>query len=361
MDKLTIIFVAITGLLFVTIMVGLLVIVDSKAKIRNGGAASAWAIHGERDSHPAWAWVVSMILWSVWGMLIIGIVARVGFGDGKPHAENEAGEKASASELLREMKKETVFDKKAHFHNLVKDLTEEGKQPVCFYCHGNYPHKKQRMIRSLLNMHTQFLDCLTCHVDGVPEENIQLKWANYSGFKPKGKPFGLAYNPRTGALENTDDYYSRVSVFADGKLLETSEERPDAQEFIKIRGQLTPSEQAKVKARFHKNVGAKGRFCTRCHITENSFIPFKELGFSEQRINDLTGLNVVSITQKYKELYMPGVFKDMNISPEKARELLGKGADKPAAETPADPAAWWRSKFAAPQEHEEAPFSGQKK
>lgn len=359
MDRLTIIFIAIAAVFFVTIIVGLLIIVDHKARMRNGKSSDIWSIQGQRDGHPIWAWFVSMFLWSIWAMLIIGIVARVGFGDGKVHAEKKEHKETSGSELLKLVEEESIFDKKAHFHNLVKDRTEEGKQPVCFYCHGNYPHKKQRMIRSLLNMHTQFLGCMTCHVDGIPEQDIKIGWANYSGIKPKGKPFGLSYNPETGALEKTDDYYSKISPFVKDKMLEIPEDAPEARDFIKVRGQLTPSEQAKVKGKFHKNVGAKGRFCTRCHRTDESFIPFKELGFSQQRIDDLTGLNVVSITQKYKEFYMPGIFKDINISPEKAQELLGKGADKPITEVPADPTTWWRGRFTAPTE--EAPFAGPKK
>lgn len=360
MDKLTIIFVAIAAIFFVTIIVGLLIIVDHKARMRNGKSSDIWSIQGQRDGHPIWAWFVSMFLWSIWAMLIIGIVARIGFGDGKVHAEKKEHKAVAGSELLKLVEEESIFDKKAHFHNLVKDYTEEGNQPVCYYCHGNYPHKKQKMIRSLLNMHTQFIGCMTCHLDGIPENDITLKWSNYSGVQPKGKPFGISYDPKTGALAKTDDYYSKISAFSDSRMLEIPEDEPDARDFIKIRGQLTPSEQAKIKARFHKNVGAKGRFCTKCHRTEEGYVPFKELGFSEQRINDLTGLNVVSITEKYKEFYMPGIFKDTNISPEKAQELLGKGAEKTITEGLTDPSVWWRKKFTAPQAAtpEDAPFAG---
>ncbi len=358
MDKITVIFVAITCLFFVAILTAILIIVDHKARIQTGKSAGIWLIQGERDSHPIWAWFVSMILWVICIMIIVGIVVRIGFDDSMAHnAAKGSGKKVvSESALLKQVEEAVVHEKKAHFHNLMKDPTEEGKQPVCFYCHGNLPHKKQKMVRSLLNMHTQFIGCATCHVDGIPEEKITVKWANYSGIKPGGKPFGISYNPETGALEKTDDYYSKIIPFVNDKMLEIPEDMPDAQDFIKIRGELSPSEQAKVKAKFHRNIGAKGRFCTRCHRTDESFIPFKELGFSEQRINDLTGLNVVSIVQKYKEFYMPAIFKDINISQEKAQELLGKGADKPVEALPADPTAWWRKKYSSPQE--ELPFAG---
>jgi len=368
MDKITIIFVSVAAVFFITIIVGLLIIVDHKAKMRGNKSDDVWSIQGERDSHPIWAWFVSMSLWSIWAMLIIGIVARVGFGDGKVHSEKKEDKKGSGYAFLKELKEVTIFDKKAHFHNLVKDFTEEGKQPVCYYCHGSYPHKRQKMVRALLNMHTQFIGCMTCHADGIPGEDMEIKWANYSGIKPIGKPFGLSYDPATGALDKTDDYYSKIIVFVKGTILEIPEDEPRAQEFIKVRGQITSQEADNIKSIFHKNVGAKGRFCTRCHRTEDSLIPFKGLGFSEQRVKDLTGLNIVSITQKYKDFYIPSIFNDPTASPKKTEELLGKHQDAPKISTEglSDPKLWWMQKFSAPQDagkaaQEPAPFAGPKR
>src|SRR4030042_1746135 len=37
------------------------------------------------------------------------------------------------------------------------------KGPFCYPCHSNFPHAKKPMVRTLLNMHTQFLGCMACH------------------------------------------------------------------------------------------------------------------------------------------------------------------------------------------------------
>ena len=353
--------ITLAGLFFVLILAALLVIVDHKARIRPEEARDWWSIQGHRKDHPIWAWFVSVILWVIVGSIIFGIIYRKGFDHHGPQYAKKLAqlvvkteEEKEKSPLFKEVKKETIFSRKAHFHNLIKDPTEEGKQPVCYYCHGNYPHKRQPMIRTLLNMHTQFIGCMTCHVEGIPEEEFRLAWYNYSGIKPKGRPFGLAYDPATGALEKTDDYYSKIVVFVkdkDGKErpLEIPEDDPKAREFIKIRGELTPEEQGKIKNMFHKNVRPKGRFCTRCHRTKDSYIPFEELGFSKERILDLTGLNIVGIVQKYKEFYIPTIFRDTK-EPANVEEILGK-EERPVeipVEMLRDPRFWWKGKYMAP-------------
>lgn len=349
--------IAFAGLFFILLLSLLLVIIDHKSRMQGERVKDRWSIRGERRDHPAWAWMVSVILWVIVGSIFIGTLHRnLTGGHGGSHASATA---AFASEdtghrtesaLLKRVKQETIFDRKAHFHNLVDDPTEEGKQPVCYYCHGSFPHKRQPMIRTLLNMHTQFVGCMTCHVEDIPEEELKVDWYNYSGIQPKGGPFGLDYNPETGALEDTDDYYSKITVFVTerGELepLEIPEDEPRAKEFIKVRGELTPEEQGRVKNLFHTNVAPKGRFCTRCHRTEGGLIPFKKLGFSEQRVRDLTGLNIVSITQKYKKFYIPSIFRD-ETSKERADKILGKEEETPeiAPSQLRDPRYWWKQKY----------------
>ena len=367
MDLTSIVYVALTALFFVTLLAMLLVIIDHKSALpaARDERPGAWSIRGKRDNHPLWAWLVSMALWSICAMIIVGIAARLGFEHGGPQyalkvasffEEKSAEEEVEESKLLKEIRKGSVVQLKAHFHHTLEefeegDPTEKGKQPVCFYCHGNYPHKRQRMIRTLLNMHTQFIGCMTCHLEGYDEDRLVLRWYNYSGIKPSGRPFGLDYDPETGSIEETDDYYSRITVFVkeEGgaeRMMEIPEDDPTAQEFIRIRGKLTPEEQGKVKNRFHKGVGPKGRFCTRCHRTDDSFIPFKKLGFSERRIADLTGLNIVSIVQKYKEFYIPTIYRDVTTE-EKSRQIMGP--EQEPVEIPEDalkdPRFWWKQKY----------------
>ncbi len=239
-----------------------------------------------------------------------------------------------------------------HFHNEPEeDLINLGKKPVCFYCHGDFPHSKQRMIRTLLNMHTQFIGCMTCHNDPakIDEKSLSFYWLNYSGITVKGPPYGTSIDVKTGFLVDTDNYYSKVVAYTSrngaNELLEITEETPEVKEFIQVREKLSDKDRESVKKSFHKIVSPKGRFCTRCHTSEDKgYLPFRKLGFSDRRVSDLTNLNIVGIVQKYRQFYMPNLFKS-NVSLPNVNVLVGdedKAATKKPEKKSKDPGAWWR-------------------
>lgn len=341
------IFVALAVLLFVSFAVAILVIIDHKAKIPSGVKHDPFSISGIRHNHPIWAWGVSVILWIIIGSLLASIFYRMAGG--------HLPEKEQDSSLLASLNQDHQDEKLRHFHNTPPSTPySDGVQPICYACHGEFPHSAKPMVRTLLNMHTQFIGCMTCHADAkkIPEEQLQLRWLNYSGIPTEGRPFGLDLNPDTGALMPTDDYYSKIvpyQVDRDGseQLLEITEEHNDAREFLAVRGQLTGQQQGAVKKLFHNIVNPVGRFCTRCHTEEGkSLIPFRKLGFSDQRVTALTNLNIVGIVQKYKEFYIPSIFYNGESQTEQ-KVLVGEDVQvpEPSDEMKQDPRAWWRKAY----------------
>jgi hypothetical protein len=98
-------------------------------------------------------------------------------------------------------------------------------------------------------------------------------------------------------------------------------------------------------------VSPKGRFCSRCHAEEQrSYIPFRELGFSERRTRDLTNLNMIGMVQKYKNFYMPSLLRSDKSLP--STETL-TGSDRPAPKSGSDirkdPRSWWKETYDAPR------------
>jgi hypothetical protein len=224
--------------------------------------------------------------------------------------------KDKPSEILKSLAVKSASEEARHFHNPANTLALEGKKSVCFYCHGDFPHFQERMIRTLLNMHTQFLGCMTCHADPekIDEDTITLRWLNYSGIDVNGPLFGTDYDKSTGYLIPTDDYFSKIVPYLSSnqsdKLIEITEDDPMAIDFVKVQDQLKGRNRAAVKKSLHELVSPIGRFCTKCHTQENeSFIPFEKLGFSRNRINDLTNLNIIGLVQKYKQFYMPDIME----------------------------------------------------
>ncbi len=342
------IFIALAVTLFVFFVMAVLVIIDHKSKIPGEETADLFSVSGIRRNHPVWAWMVSVFLWFIIGSLLVIVSYNMLSHLWTP-------EEPAERSFLERVSHEGALERIRHFHNSPEEAVySKGKQPVCFYCHGEFPHAKRPMVRTMLNMHTQFVGCMTCHVnhEKIPEEELTFRWLNYSGIKVSGPQYGIAYDEETGNLIETDDYFSKIVAYrkkpnGEEELLEITEDAPEAAEFINMRGQLTTQQQGSVKKMFHTIVNPIGRFCTRCHVAEEGegFLPFRELGFSDARADSLTNLNIAGLVQKYKEFYMELVFLGKE-DDETTRALVGD--EEPEIEEMLDdsmkddPRGWWR-------------------
>ena len=304
------IFIIVSVILFMLLGIVFLVMIDHKAKIPGQFRRDAFTISGLRRDPPVVSFITTIILGIIILSLLFELTVAVGERMGLfSHEDN-------SPEILKKLKEHRFAEEMRHFHNVpTEELVNLGKKQACFYCHGDYPHSKTRMIRTLLNMHTQFIGCMTCHVDErkLPEQNYSFTWLNYSGIKVTGPHYGTSINTDTGFLVETDDLYSKIVVYTDidgeRKLLEPVEDDPEIQEFLAVKDSLVQTDKEAMKKRMHTLVRRKGRFCTRCHAEENkSYLPFRALGFSEQRVADVTNLNIIGIVNKYKEFYFPNLF-----------------------------------------------------
>lgn len=349
------ILVAAAVMLFVFFAIAVMVIIDHKAKIPSGEKTDIWSVSGIRRNHPVWAWMVSVFLWFIIGSLLLIVSYNL-------LSHLFVSEEVKERSFLEKVDREADLEKIRHFHNSPENAAySQGKQPVCFYCHGEFPHAKRPMVRTLLNMHTQFVGCMTCHAhnDKVPEGELSFRWLNYSGVEVKGAPYGTAYDTDTGDLIKTDDQFSKIVPYrktagGEEELLEITELAPEAQEFIAMRGQLTTQQQGSVKKMFHTIVNPIGRFCTRCHVAEEGkgYLPFRELGFSEARARDLTNLNIAGLVQKYKDFYMELVFLGKETE-EDTKALVGEEDELPEPsddEMSDDPRSWWRQSLEGSEE-----------
>jgi cytochrome c553 len=343
--------IVIAVLLFFFLGIAIMVIMDHKAKLPGGFTSNPFSVVGMRRDHPVIAFLTTVILFGIIGSLLAAMIVTVsGYFDlFKP---------AKPPGLLSRLSEGRTAERLRHFHNLpAQDVTTLGAKTVCFSCHGDFPHSKEPMIRTLLNMHTQFIGCMTCHADDrkVPESALRLRWLNFSGIAVTGRPFGTDIEPDSGYLAATDDVYSKIVPYArvDGqeKLLEITLDDPEAREFAKIQHKLSDHDREAVKNTFHRLVSPKGRFCSRCHTDEGrSYVPFRELGFSERRIRDVTNLSIIGLVQKYKNFYMPSLLRSDKSLP--STEVL-TGPDRPAARRGTsiqkDPRAWWKETYDAPK------------
>lgn len=341
--------IVIAVLLFFFLGIAMMVIMDHKARLPGGFTANPFSVVGMHRDHPVIAFLTTIILLGIIFSLLAALIATVtGYFDiFKP---------AQPPGLVSRLSEGRTAERLRHFHNApAQDLTTLGAKNVCFICHGDFPHSKEPMVRTLLNMHTQFIGCMTCHSDAnkLPEATLTLRWLNYSGIKVAGKPFGTDLDSASGYLLPTDDLYSKIVPYqqVDGKLrlVEVTLDDPEAKEFAKIHQKLSDHDREAVKKTFHRDISNKGRACTRCHTDEGrSYVPFRELGFSERRIRDLTNLNFVGVMSKYRNFYMPNLMRadkaatDNTAAP--ARPAPTGGAD-----IRKDPRSWWKETYDAPK------------
>ena len=293
-------FIFLTVVLFVLVAIAVLIIIDHKAKIPEHFQHDPFSISGLRREHPVTGFftlsVLLVIITSLVSLLMVTLFEYFYFYL-----------KKAEPELLVELAELRVKEKKRQFHNVPPvDRVNMGKKPVCFYCHSDIPHSKRPEIRTLLNMHTQFLGCLTCHNNPrtVNQESLRFAWLNYSGLEVTAPQFGTDINMADGSLIRTDDYYSKIVAYSEEggerMLLEIPEINPEVKEFLAMQKNLSVSQRQIVKRVFHINVVRKARDCTRCHTSENmSYLPLRQLGFSQQRISALTGPRMIDIAKEY--------------------------------------------------------------
>lgn len=189
---------------------------------------------------------------------------------------------------------------KGHFHHIGFDIGPDMRS-YCVECHGDMPHDAAKDIRAFLNMHAFFVGCQTCHVKLEKEEKTGVfKWYE----RTTGE---IVESPVTKARPGT--FRSKIIPFerVEGELQRIdSQERIDfAREYHSREGSLTEAQKSRAKKLIHKIVSKKPVQCEECHQKENPWLPFEALGYPKERIDSITGTEVVGMIKNYTQFYMP--------------------------------------------------------
>ncbi|MFQ5646180.1 MAG: hypothetical protein ACE5GM_04560 [bacterium] len=205
-----------------------------------------------------------------------------------------------------------------HFHNyILNEVPVDQNPPFCYYCHGSYPHSNAKMTRSILNMHTIYLACESCHVRYSKRERARIgfRWfdGNVHTIQGDKRHYGTDYNPVSGrVLMEAGLIESKITPFKEweGKyyMVNLRMDSPEASRYREQHRSLSAEQQSAIKSSIHANIETKGRECQECH-SKNSLIPWRKLGFDPERIKDVTGLNIVGMVEKYQKFYIPNLFK----------------------------------------------------
>jgi hypothetical protein len=190
-----------------------------------------------------------------------------------------------------------------HFHHIGFDFKPD-KQSYCVECHTDLPHDKVKGIRAFTNMHASFIACQTCHIKS--DDSIKIvafKWYDRTNGQIVESPISDDSEP--GA------YSSKILPFEviGGKIQRIdNQERIDfANEYRQNEKTLSDVQKSKAKKIIHQIVSKKPYACEDCHRKANPVLPYKDLGYSEKRMNAFIGTEIIGMINNYTKFYMPRI------------------------------------------------------
>ena len=220
--------------------------------------------------------------------------------------QTDAGE----SELMKEFNEQLIREVHRHFHHLpdIQEIDTE-HQSQCLMCHSLLPHSKNEKIRVMLNMHSDFLNCETCHYQ-KKDEIIRYIWYDM-GIEneiTRGSKFGTHYNEETGLLEGTDNHISKITPVRHeekkSEILFMPQSHPMAKDYIKVKDKLTSGQREQSKKKFHGKIESKGWACRECH-KKDGVLDLPSLEFSGRRAQEIESLEIIGMYDKYEVFYLP--------------------------------------------------------
>lgn len=266
-------------------------------------------------NHPPAVFLITIFVWCIVLFVLAGVINHLAFSSEGPGLLRPLLKKIQTQESPEQaaLREHRAAEEHQRFHHLVPfPQLPATLRSTCYICHTHLPHNKSKKIRAMLNMHTTYLTCESCHLKKDKGETIVYKWYSPMEKDPKGPFFGTSYNPETGALVMTGDDFAKIAPFhkQNGHLtpIVHMQDTATAREYMRIRDQLTPEKQKERTQRFHVDVLAKGPDCRTCHTT-GGILDFKALGFSAKRTVDIEQLNIKDIITHYEEFYLPDLFK----------------------------------------------------
>ncbi|MCU7917834.1 MAG: hypothetical protein KZQ95_05685 [Candidatus Thiodiazotropha sp. (ex Epidulcina cf. delphinae)] len=204
-------------------------------------------------------------------------------------------EKLSAMEHITD----AGMNKQDHFHNLDEAVLKIAKSPsVCLKCHGSYPHSKSKEIRAFLNAHVYFMACEVCHLEAKKRTQVTFEWLDdVTGDVVNVYPTKMS--AKIVPIETVGGVTKRLDESGDSEFVE---------EYLRLRDTFDADQEAAAKFRTHRNVADTPIFCDDCHTLEKEpYLPYTELSYSQQRISEIAGTEVVGMIKKYENFYLPNL------------------------------------------------------
>jgi len=226
------------------------------------------------------------------------------------------GEKPKSMSLAAwQMKELERKQQHEHFHLGIEDkaLDAWAEKSTCIICHTVYPHGRNKQAMAIINLHTEFIMCNTCHLKLSEKTNMQFGWLNPPGMSQTEKPYGTCVDPETGFLAATGNHVSKIGPLhmVEGELHPYMSEQ-DIALSLKYRAEKDTYSEAKkqqIVDSLHRDSEIKEFvMCRQCH-SSTGIMPFAQLGFDRTRTNQLQQMEIGGMLTNYEVFYFPDLFK----------------------------------------------------
>jgi cytochrome b subunit of formate dehydrogenase len=203
------------------------------------------------------------------------------------------------------------------------------RKPVaCSPCHGGLTHSKNRDVRAMLNMHSDFIACAVCHLrrqdlDPADRPSWRVDWyddatgGRIASFKPKTGVYNFEMAPSV----IKDGKRVRIDWQIDPELASRERARWASQPL-----RSTAIAQAARKA--HGGISKVSITCRECHRRESPYLDLAGLGYPKNWVDELTGPKVTSMLSGYSTFHIPRMFSPEAIRQEREmmlRDRKGRG------------------------------------
>ena len=223
---------------------------------------------------------------------------------------SEQTDAMSKSALVQEFNEQRIRQLHQRFHHLPDEPEIDPPHlSQCLMCHSLLPHSKNEKIRVMMNMHSDFLNCETCHYK-KDRETITYIWYNMGidNEVTRGDNFGTSYDPVTGMLQGTENHISKITpvrtVEGEKVILFMPQSDPVARDYLTVQDKMSPGQREVAKQKFHGEIDGKGWTCRECH-KEKGILNLHDLGFSDRRIQEIENLEIVGLFEKYEVFHLP--------------------------------------------------------
>ena len=202
-----------------------------------------------------------------------------------------------------------------HFHIGIEDkaLDAWAEKSTCIICHTVYPHGRNKQAMAIINLHTEFMTCNTCHLKLSDKSALQFGWVNPPGMNPTGKPYGTQIDPKSWIFAPTDNHVSKITpMHMVAGVVQPYMSEQDLATALKYSAEKDSYSEAQKKSivdAMHKDTELKEFVsCRQCH-SSTGVIPFAKLGFDQTRTNQLQRMEIGGMMTNYDVFYFPDLFK----------------------------------------------------